>query len=341
MPDRIPIVSIVMPTYNSGNTIRRSLESVRLQTIKADLVEVIIADGGSTDETIEIAKSYNCNIIRNELVQPEYGKLVGLQAARGRYVVFLDSDEVLIDRDSIAKKVALLEGASGVRNVITAGLTNPVGYPPMNDYVNRFGEPFSFFMYGLDGGDYVASLRRRYQVTLDDESSLVVKFGAKDVLPICDGGGHCFDVDFLRQIVDISAAAVVPLIFSLMADRTQALGVIKGDFTEHYSTVSLLRLLKKIHWRIRSNVHRLTGIEGYVNREKREPWTFRMKKFIFIPYALSVVFPLVDALGMCIRRRHAWYLMHVPLSIFTAVAILWELGLKTLGFQPPLRAYGD
>ena len=136
-----------MPTYNSGRTIYQSLESVRAQTISQELVEIIVADGGSSDHTLSVAESFDCKIVKNERVQPEYGKLVGLNMARGRFVVFLDSDEVLVDRASLEKKVALLRGESNVRNVITAGLTNPPGYPPINDYVNRFGEPFSHFMY--------------------------------------------------------------------------------------------------------------------------------------------------------------------------------------------------
>lgn len=330
-----------MPTYNSGRTIYQSLESVRAQTISQELVEIIVADGGSSDHTLSVAESFDCKIVKNERVQPEYGKLVGLNMARGRFVVFLDSDEVLVDRASLEKKVALLRGESNVRNVITAGLTNPPGYPPINDYVNRFGEPFSHFMYQLDGGDYVASLSRRYHVCYDSEESMVVEFSENDVLPICDGGGHCFDLEFLREIADLSDVGVIPVIFSLMAERTRRLGVVKGDFTEHHSTVSLKRYFSKIRWRIRSNVHRLTGTEGYTNREAREPEYFRFRKYLFIPYALSVILPTVDAVRMSISRRDVWYLMHTPISLYTACNILWELTLKAMGIRPHLGAYGD
>lgn len=336
-----PLVSIVMPTYNSGNTIYRALQSVRLQTMPVDLVEIIIADGGSTDNTLDIAAGFGCRIISNERVQPEFGKLVGLNAAKGRYAVFLDSDEVLVDPESLEKKAALLSRASGARNVITAGLTNPPGYPVLNDYVNRFGEPFSYFMYGLDGGDYVASLRRRYRVRFEDDIAMVVEFGERDVLPICDGGGHFFDLEFLRQIADINDITVIPMVFSLMAEKTRALGVVKGDFTEHYSAVSLRRYLNKIRWRIRSNVHRFSGTEGYANREGRETNAFRLRKYLFIPYAISFVLPLADAIRMSVARRHPWYLMHLPLSIYTALNIMAEMALKGLGVRPHLRAYGE
>ena len=48
------ILTIIMPTYNSENTIRFSLESIKKQSFGTDEIECLVIDGGSTDSTLEL-----------------------------------------------------------------------------------------------------------------------------------------------------------------------------------------------------------------------------------------------------------------------------------------------
>ena len=58
-------VSVVTCTYNSAKTVRHTFESVLAQV--DDIYEYIVVDGASTDETVEIIKEYDNEIIINEL----------------------------------------------------------------------------------------------------------------------------------------------------------------------------------------------------------------------------------------------------------------------------------
>jgi glycosyltransferase involved in cell wall biosynthesis len=51
-------VSVILATLNSGAILKKSLQSVRSQNYDQSKIEIIVADGGSTDETIEILKKY-------------------------------------------------------------------------------------------------------------------------------------------------------------------------------------------------------------------------------------------------------------------------------------------
>ncbi len=51
-----PLVSVIIPTYNSSRTLEKCLESIKNQTYKN--VEIIVVDNNSTDNTKEIAKKY-------------------------------------------------------------------------------------------------------------------------------------------------------------------------------------------------------------------------------------------------------------------------------------------
>lgn len=86
-----PLISVTIPTMNSAKTIGQCLESIRQQTHRN--VEVIVMDGGSTDDTVEIARSAGARVyFGNHLSQR---RLLGIRESRGKYVLVLDSDQVL------------------------------------------------------------------------------------------------------------------------------------------------------------------------------------------------------------------------------------------------------
>lgn len=92
------LVSIVMPTFNSGHVIKETLDSVLSQSY-VDW-ELIIIDDCSNDKTAEIIKDYalRCNKISFLVNDVNSGAGVsrnrGIQVARGRYLAFLDSDDL-------------------------------------------------------------------------------------------------------------------------------------------------------------------------------------------------------------------------------------------------------
>jgi glycosyltransferase involved in cell wall biosynthesis len=87
------LVSIIVPTLNSSKTLAMCLQSIRQQTYKQ--IEVLIVDGGSSDNTIEIAKKYEAKVkkasIRNRSVQ----RNMGAEHSKGEFLFYVDSDEVL------------------------------------------------------------------------------------------------------------------------------------------------------------------------------------------------------------------------------------------------------
>lgn len=92
-----PTVSIVMPAWNRGYLIRRAVSSVLDQTL-ADW-ELIVVDDGSDDDTLLVLEGLTRHEPRIRVVAAAHGGVcrarnLGLAAARGRYVAFLDTDNV-------------------------------------------------------------------------------------------------------------------------------------------------------------------------------------------------------------------------------------------------------
>ena len=106
-----PLVSVIMPAYNSEKYIGKSIESVLAQDYEK--FELIIVDDGSKDGTKSIVEQYAKNDIRIKLLeQANQGVSVarnkGLDTATGEYVAFLDSDD-LWDADNLSVMVQAAE----------------------------------------------------------------------------------------------------------------------------------------------------------------------------------------------------------------------------------------
>lgn len=98
--------SIIIPNYNSENTIRKCLDSVLSQTFKD--YEVIIVDDMSTDNSVEIIKEYvdlyydKINLIQlNKKAYNGGTRNIGVFNAVGNYILFLDCDDWIYSKDSL------------------------------------------------------------------------------------------------------------------------------------------------------------------------------------------------------------------------------------------------
>ena len=98
-------VSVLIPTLNAGRVLEGCLQSIAGQGYPKELVEIIIADGGSTDETLAIARRYTDNIYANPLKTGEAGKAVALKHAQGEIVALVDSDNILPSTDWLSRMV--------------------------------------------------------------------------------------------------------------------------------------------------------------------------------------------------------------------------------------------
>ena len=99
------LVSINIPTFNSGKTLEKTLESVKNQNYKN--VEVIVIDSYSKDNTVEIAKQYGAKVYyyKGALLGARY---LGVKKSKGKYVLLLDSDQIL-EKTAVARAVKLMK----------------------------------------------------------------------------------------------------------------------------------------------------------------------------------------------------------------------------------------
>lgn len=141
-------VSVITVCLNSEKTIKSCLKSIKSQTY-AD-IQCVVIDGGSTDKTLEIAKSVLCS--GDVLISEEdYGLFdamnKGLGIAEGELVTFLNSDDRFISRDVIAlacssfkpETVACAGGVVFVDSLANLGVTRLWRAPSFSWLGFKFG----------------------------------------------------------------------------------------------------------------------------------------------------------------------------------------------------------
>ncbi len=129
----MPIVSVVIPTYNRADFLMQAIKSVRTQSFTD--YELIVVDDGSTDHTIALLEPL---IERKEIryvFQQNQGESAarntGVRMAQGKYIAFLDSDDLFMP-EKLEKQVVCLETALDI------GIVHS-GYSKFDDAGNDLG----------------------------------------------------------------------------------------------------------------------------------------------------------------------------------------------------------
>ena len=342
-----PVISIIIATFNSAQTLSSVLESIRNQTFPKNKIEVLIVDGGSTDGTLNIAKKYNCIAIDNPKIEPVSAKLLGYSHAKGDYIIYLDADEVIENPNSLSLKYCLFEKDERVKAVIGSGYKNPNNASFLTSYINDFGDPFSFFIYRLSKNPkyYYSGLKKLFPLLKEDPTVVIFDFSkeGKGLLLELGAANSMMDLNYLRKTFPSFTSEIFAHLFQHLISKSKYVGMIKDDPVIHFSTSDLKGYLNKINWRIKNNIYHLSemGVSGFKGREKFQPSLLRLKKYLFVPYAYSLIFPLLDAIQLTISRKKFAYLFHLPLTILTASLIVYYLFLKMLGYSPQLRSYDE
>lgn len=110
-----PVVSIIVPCYNSRKYIDDCIHSLLEQTIGIDRMELLFVDDCSTDNTVEVLKQYEKKypkqigvILCEKNGRQGTARNIGLQYATGKYVCFVDSDD-WIRKDALECLVRIAE----------------------------------------------------------------------------------------------------------------------------------------------------------------------------------------------------------------------------------------
>ena len=143
----MPLVSVIMPTFNRADTIRRAIRSVQAQTFTD--WELIVVDDGSTDNTVALIEGCDprLKLIRQENQGTAGARNAGLGASAGSYIAFLDSDDEWLPHH-LELCVSFLEAFPGEQFVT-------------NELWEDFGQGRFVKHYRVEIGEYYPGMARK------------------------------------------------------------------------------------------------------------------------------------------------------------------------------------
>ncbi len=113
-----PLISCIVPVFNGERYLREALDSIFAQTYRP--LEVLVVDDGSTDGTAAVIATYGDQVrsLRQANAGPAAARNLGLSAARGGFVAFLDADD-LWHPEKLARQMARFEARPDLDMCVT------------------------------------------------------------------------------------------------------------------------------------------------------------------------------------------------------------------------------
>jgi glycosyltransferase involved in cell wall biosynthesis len=311
---KLPKVTLCLAVLNEERDIARCLKSIQRQDYPTELIEVLVMDGGSTDRTEDIVKSFGFKFLHNPLKLAEPGYVSGYAAATGDLFVHLAADNELRSADWLKEMVRPFQDDDHIMGAYCRVGCNP-GDNPFLQYFNSDTDPFSMFLYG--NASHPETFNRCYPVKKDTGTYVVYQFDAVHypLVAFCQGfmlrhsGPHpaADSQDDLVPVIRLLEKGC-PLAYV----RTVTIGHYIFDNFAHYRR----RMLRKASESFTLANH------GFTTREKALPWIRRFRQYLFIPWALLLVGPTYVAIRNFALTRKWYYFYHIPASFLLASYIL-------------------
>ena len=310
------IVSFLVPTLNAAGDLPRCLAAIAALDVPDGVeVEVVVADGGSTDATRVICAAHGLRVVDNPRRIAEDGKRVAFDASRGDIVVFLDADNVIASPDWL-------------RRVLDPLADETVDCVESNYLVASDFSSFDRYVTLLVVADPVARLlASRPAEVAAGGPGWSVKVFERGSVPVAGANGFLWRRGVIERYADDPLQLnEVTLLRRLAADRPARIANVAGVGIHHYHADSFGSFVGKRVKIARKHLARRRTTEGRTWVEARG----RLRLVAAALYCASIVGPGAEAVWRTARTRQASWLWHPLASLATVVVYAgsWSVALS-------------
>ena len=335
-------ISVIIATYNSAERIHKLKETLDKQVDKygqpwGDRLEVLCVDGGSTDATRELALEAQWSVLDNPAGDPVSAKVIGWEAAESDLVCLLDHDEVLVNVDSLARKLDALISYPTVVAVFSSGYSIE-GLRSPDAYLSEFGDAFSSFAYRSRNNSSAMNRLGRVTPELTPHNLRIYntpKPRNRILIEIAAQGVLISKARLSQSLGQARSTGQVLLRgagLTFLAESAQ-FALLNNDPVGHDPRASWSLIRAKGRWRLHNNLCN-TEISGGSFRSREGRQTAIRLGLLFLFHVISIVPLVIRAMILSIRSRKNYFFGHLFLSfalLFDALAVLLRTEQRRYG----------
>lgn len=314
--EKLPVISFVTPTYNAQRCLERCLRSIREQDYPQDKIDIVIADGGSDDATLDIARRYGARIFNNPRRLAEYGLAIAVQNSKGDFLVLAASDNELKGRDWL-RRMLLSFQRDGRVSAAWGRLISAKDDCSINHYYALIqNDPLTYFT----NQNLKIYIKRNRSIQEKGETYYI--FDAYPDMPL-PWGANCLiykssDVKHFWERVEYIGDNDV---FQMMLEGGKTRIAYNDNLCIYHHTVgTLFDWIRK--WK------RNLGKHFLVHRQTRNlNWIdvrhFKVKLILWIVYSLFFPVIFLHSIFLALRGRNIYWLYHPFVSFAQACTYLY------------------
>lgn len=313
--ESLPNLSIIIITLNCADNLKECLSRIAVQNYPKEKIETLVIDGGSTDGTPEVAKSFGAKtMVKNELDKGEPRRGLGLYYASHEIVVYIDSDIFLPNPSWLREMVVpFLEDETIVA-------TQPLFYEyrkedhMLNRYFSLLGnhDPLAYYLKKTDRFSYGQKKWNLFGQAEDKGRYFKVKFDPRQLPPLgCNGflvKKRALLESALPDRNDLENFNHSDAVYLLIAKGYDIFGFVKTKVIHNTSPSSISGWMKKRIGSTELLYFRKTPRKYKVYDPKSLQDNLNLIKYIL--YSLTIIKPTYDAFRGFLKLRDPAWFMH-------------------------------
>lgn len=324
-------VSFVIPTLNAQQVLETCLKSITNQKISKSNYEILIIDGGSTDNTLKIAKKYSSIILKNPLKTAEAGKAIGVKQAKGEYTCLLDSDNILPNSDWLSKMLSPFDREPKIIGTEPIKFT----YRPNAGLIEKYSaliganDPYAFITGVYDKKNYINNRWTGLKIEqIDKNQYILINLNPSLSIPTIGANGTIFKTNFLKSNLKSDYLFDIDIISQVLQQTHKPLyfAKVKVGIIHTYCESSIKKFIRKQN-------RRLTDYYHYQSLRKFDWNTNSSINIIkFTLYTLTFIPTIIDSIrGYSHQPDLTWFFhpiaCYITLIVYSSTYLKFKLGL--------------
>ena len=310
--DKLLSLSIIIVTYNCSQNLKTCLKSIQQQKYPPEKLEILIIDGGSTDGTPQIARSFGASVhvVEKYRDNQEARRGVGAFLSKNEVLVYIDSDNFLPYNTWLLDMVRPLINDRSIIATQTLRYAYRRSDNLLNRYFSLFGvhDPVAYYLKRMDRLSWQEERWNLYgEVLQDNENYYKVRFDFRS-LPTLGCNGFLIYRSLIQRVnTNPENFFHTDIVYDLAKQGYNIYGITKNEII-HYTGSKFITALKKRFDYMRKYWQEMQSKRRYKVYDPSNP-VDKMNLIKYTLYSLTVVKPLYDcSRGYLKVKDVAWFI---------------------------------